>query len=170
MMKCIIGLIFFIAGFSQHLPAQDSSSINSGSKFNDHPVGKISRMDLQTGWFGDHFIKEYGSYEPETEAMGKLKNLLFSHRVLIVMAFWCSDSQQQVPRFYKVLDRLRYDYNEVEIISVDRNKLAGEIDISFLNIELVPTFILYVGAIEQGRIVETPNESLETDALQILSR
>jgi thiol-disulfide isomerase/thioredoxin len=170
MMKWIIGLIFLITGFSQHLPAQDFSSIDSGSKFNDHPVGKISRLDLQSGWYGDHFMKEYASYEPEDEAIEKLKNLLFGHRVLIVMAFWCSDSQKQVPRFYKILDRLRYEYNEVEIISVDRNKLAGEIDISVLNIELVPTFIFYEGAIEQGRIIETPTESLERDILKILSR
>lgn len=126
-------------------------------------------MDIQTGWFRDHFMKEYALYEPETEVIEKLKNLLFNHKVLIVMAFWCSDSQKQVPRFYKVLDRIRYDYNEVEIISVDRNKLAGGIDISVLNIELVPTFIFYEGSIEHGRIIEVPNESLERDILKILS-
>jgi thiol-disulfide isomerase/thioredoxin len=170
MMKWFIGLIFLIAGFSQHASAQNMSSIDTGSKFNDYPVGKISRVDLQSGWFGDHFMREYATYEPETVDLEKLKNLIFNHRILIVMAFWCSDSQLQVPRFYKVLDRLRYDYNEIEIISVDRNKLAGEIDISFLDIELVPTFIFYEGAKERGRIIETPDESLEKDTLKILSR
>jgi len=42
-------------------------------------------------------------------------------------------------------------------------------DISALKIERVPTFIVYDGIKELGRIIETPAETLEEDLLMILS-
>jgi len=164
------GFLLLIAMIALQLHAQESSPVSSGIKVNHYPVGKISRIDLQSGWPEGYFRKEYTSYVPESEIIGKLKHLVFRQRILIVMAFWCSDSHQQVPRFYKLLDLLRYHYGLVEVISVDREKLAGEMDISVYNIERVPTFIFYEGSAETGRIIETPDKSLEADMLKILSR
>jgi thiol-disulfide isomerase/thioredoxin len=163
------GFLIFIAMLALQLHARESSPEDSGKKFNDYPVGKIDRIELQSGWPDGYFRKEYASYMPEAEIIGKLKNLVFGQKILIVMAFWCSDSHQQVPRFYKLLDQLRYHYGQVEVISVDRNKMAGELDITPYNIERVPTFIFYEGSSETGRIIETPDKSLEADMLKILS-
>jgi hypothetical protein len=170
MMKYIVGFILFVAGTCPHLFAQSSESAVAVPQPVDYPVGKINRSDLQAGWFGDHFLHEYAAYEPEATIVEKLKNKIFDHRISIVLGFWCSDSRQQVPRFFKMLDRLRYDYQMIGIISVDEMKLAGDVDISALEIERVPTFIFYDGLLEKGRIIESPEETIEKDALQLLAR
>ena len=43
-----------------------------------------------------------------------------------------------------------------------------EVDIEDLNIELVPTFIIYKKGEEIGRIVETPYDTLEEDIWKIV--
>ncbi len=86
------------------------------------------------------------------------------------MGTWCSDSRREVPRFYKILDELNYPEEKVELINVDRNKVGIENSVDSLNIELVPTFIIYSKGEEIGRIIETPKESLEKDLAKILNK
>jgi len=50
--------------------------------------------------------------------------ILKSVHVTIVMGTWCSDSQQQVPRFFKLTDNIQYISN-ITIICVDQEKHAG---------------------------------------------
>ncbi len=54
------------------------------------------------------------------------------------------------------------------MIAVDEDKEAEGDELSDLNIEFIPTFIIYKGDAELGRIVETPEESLETDLIKYL--
>ena len=84
------------------------------------------------------------------------------------MGTWCSDSRREVPRFYKILDSLNFPSAKVKLIMVDRKKEAAGIDISPFNIELVPTMIFYNDGLEDGRIIETPKETLEKDLEEIL--
>ena len=51
---------------------------------------------------------------------------------------------------------------------MDRNKSSSGTEIQSLNIELVPTFIFYKNENEIGRIIETPEISIESDMLKIL--
>ena len=68
------------------------------------------------------------------------------------------------------MEQLPANAVSLEIIGTDRDKLAGDTDISSLNIEFVPTFIFYESDTELGRIVETPSETMEKDILQILNK
>jgi len=86
------------------------------------------------------------------------------------MGTWCSDSRREVPRFYKILDSLNFPSAKVKLIMVDRKKEAAEVNIASLNIELVPTMIIYNDGLEIGRIVETPKETLEKDLAAILTK
>jgi hypothetical protein len=58
----------------------------------------------------------------------------------------------------------------IKMICVDGDKKCEDVDISGLNIEKVPTFIIYAGNKEIGRIIETPANSIESDLLQILQK
>ncbi|OQX73079.1 MAG: hypothetical protein B6D61_12945 [Bacteroidetes bacterium 4484_249] len=131
-------------------------------------VGEFARNDLQKGNFGDHFFYEYRKYIPEISVLDYLKNKIYNYDITIVLATWCYDSQEQVPRFFKILDNINYNTNYLKIICVDKSKSAGEIDISGLYIERVPTFIFYENNIEKGRIIETPESTLEKDIYNIL--
>jgi hypothetical protein len=90
--------------------------------------------------------------------------------VTLIMGTWCDDSKEQVPRFYKILDMLQFDYSKLSLICVDRKKSAPDIDLAGMNIKLVPTFIFYRNYKEIGRITETPARSLEKDMLGIMTK
>ncbi len=79
-----------------------------------------------------------------------------------------ADSRREVPRFFKIIDEIQFPQERIKIFGVDRKKESSEGDIAALNIELVPTFIFYVNEKEIGRIIETPEVSLEGDMLKIL--
>lgn len=85
------------------------------------------------------------------------------------MGTWCSDSREQIPAFYKILDELNYPSDKVTLICVDRKKKGLSNEADGLNIELVPTIIFYRNGEEIGRIIETPQESLEKDLLGIIN-
>jgi thiol-disulfide isomerase/thioredoxin len=131
-------------------------------------VGEYLRADLQKGDFGKYFMEEYTRYNPKKEIVDELKKYIYDKTITIVLATWCHDSKEQVPRFFCILDLIDYNTNRLKIICVDRNKLAGQMDISELKIERVPTFIIYHDGAETGRIIETPNISLEQDILNFL--
>jgi hypothetical protein len=96
---------------------------------------------------------------------GKLKDI----KITVVMATWCGDSKEWVPRFYKITDELNYNYQKLTLICVDRTKKAPGTIVETLNIERVPTFIFYRKKTEIGRIIEVPADLLEKEILKILS-
>jgi len=149
---------------------QSMGSLSEPKEKPDILVGKVNRADIQKGEFSNYLYSEYRKYNPNLEILSKLKNSIYNKSILVVMGTWCQDSKEQVPRFYKILDQLDYNTSLVEIICVDRKKIAGTTDISHLDIERVPTFIFYTGELEVGRIIETPVLSIEEDLLNILNK
>lgn len=133
-------------------------------------IGDVKREQLQSGEFGIFFSEEYKNYQPDQYYLNKLDPAVFNREITIVLATWCSDSQEQVPRFFKILDSLNYDTRSISIICVDREKTAIGIDIESMNIERVPTFIISGNGSENGRIIETPDNSLESDLSDILNK
>ena len=85
------------------------------------------------------------------------------------MGTWCSDSRREVPRFFKILDAVNYPSDKVAIICVDEDKKTRGNELTGLKIELVPTLIFYKNGNELGRIVESPNDTLEKDIIKILT-
>jgi len=133
-------------------------------------VGICSREAIQDSSFAWWFNPEYENYELDKETLSHVKMDNEFHSITIVMGTWCSDSRREVPRFYKILDSLNFPSAKVKLIMVDRKKEAAEINIASLNIELVPTMIIYNDGLEIGRIVETPKETLEKDLAAILTK
>lgn len=133
-------------------------------------VGQYTRADLQEGEFGHYFLEEYQAYTPCRETIRALETSIYEYSIVIVLGTWCHDSQQQVPRFYKLLDQLDYETTFVKNICLDKDKKAADLDITALNIEWVPTFIFYNGDEEIGRIIETPESSLEEDTFRIVTK
>ena len=131
-------------------------------------LGYGSRAGLEKSDFKAYFSEEYQNYNPDEDACFYLGRHIDSLGITIVLGTWCHDSQEQVPRFFKVLDHIDFNAENLVMIGVDGNKQAGEVDISGLEIELVPTFIFYKNDIELGRIIETPMTSLEEDMLLII--
>ena len=67
------------------------------------------------------------------------------------------------------MDEAGYPVEKTEIICVDRDRKDSSGEVDSLNIELVPTFIFYRDGDEIGRIIETPQQSIEEDTYRILT-
>jgi thiol-disulfide isomerase/thioredoxin len=116
-------------------------------------------------------MKGYDGYSWDNEAVNKLKQLgKEGLTIKIVMGTWCPDSRREVPRFMRILDLWLFPSEKVTFIGVDNEKLSPVGEYDKLDIQRVPTFILYKNNIEEGRIIEIPVTSLEQDMINILTR
>lgn len=121
--------------------------------------------------FKEMYDPIYAAYIPDAATMIELKKLIKKEKIKIVFGTWCGDSKVNVPNFFKVLDALHFKEKNVDIIAVDGTKKAENGIIDGLNIQRVPTFIIYdKKGIELGRIVEGPKTTLEGDLLAILKK
>ena len=131
-------------------------------------IDYCDRTGLESGEFGIYYKLEYEDYAVNDSLIKLISKKLRKYNIIIVFGSWCSDSEQQVPRFYKILDHSKFKESHLKIIAVNRSKSTMEVDIEDLNIERVPTFIMYKKGKEVGRIVETPYDTLEEDLLKII--
>ncbi len=132
-------------------------------------IGECDRTAFYDTLFVTWFDEEYDNYVIDTETLEDIKRDIFNLDMTIVMATWCSDSRREVPRFFKIMDYLSYPSEKIKIIAVNREKKGVENETNNLNIKFVPTFIFYKDGKEVGRIIETPNESLEKDLYNIVT-
>ncbi len=135
-------------------------------------VGPADSKSLTEGEFGVSYVSEFANYNVEPTLLGQMEKILKNDpeiELTIVLGTWCGDSKEQVPRFFKINSLLKTPFSSIKIICVDREKKAGDLDISDLKIEKVPTFIFFKNGVEIGRIIETPMKSLESDIVSILS-
>ncbi|HBG71990.1 MAG: hypothetical protein A2W93_05400 [Bacteroidetes bacterium GWF2_43_63] len=164
--------LFFIAVMTlySNIHAQQNQVVFDTIAKKDILIGECNREGLMLPVFAEFYSLEYGSYNPDPETLPLLAAFGNDYRIVIVMASWCGDSKEQVPRFLKIADSFGFPEADIRIFSVDKNKTASgfEDELVLYNVSLVPTFIFYRGDEEFGRIVETPVESLEKDWLKIL--
>ena len=146
-------------------------------------IGQQPVKELFNAPYRDWFVTGYDRYKPDAAAISRLRDLTNGISVKIFMGTWCEDSQNQVPKFFKVLHDAGFDRNDVTLIFVDRSKTTPEKLEAGLNVTNVPTFIFYKTTQSGGRkgpkgepktkelnrIVESPRETLEKDMLKILS-
>ncbi len=135
-------------------------------------VGRINRAGLKEEPFGAWFSEGYSDYKVDVAALDGLKPALQDVDILIFMGTWCSDSQREAPHFLKILDHLGYGAAGLQIIALsdhpDNYKQSPQHEEEGWNIEYVPTIIFVKNGGELGRIVESPEESLEKDMRKIL--
>jgi len=141
----------------------------------DEKTGKpILLGSFNVGAFQDDnyawwFNSGYKFYTVDSLIKNKLNEIdLDSINITIVIGTWCSDSRREVPRFFKIIDEIKFAHENLKLIGVNRKKEISNSDSASLDIELVPTFIFYEDQEEIGRIIETPEVSLERDMLKIL--
>jgi len=134
-------------------------------------IGECNRTGLQLPQIGDWYMQEYNIYQPSERVIKKIKSEFSNDiSITVVLATWCHDSKREVPRFYKIIDLAGIDEKYLTVYSTDLKKTVKGVDISNLDIQRVPTFIIYRNGIEIGRIIESPNRSLEKDLLKILRK
>ncbi len=134
-------------------------------------LGYFNPVQLTHEPYSAWYIKSFDDYQVNSESINRLLDINKDNlSIKIVMGTWCPDSRREVPRFMRVLDVWKFPATKVTFIGVDNAKLSPVGEYVSLNIQRVPTFIIYKNNIEAGRIIENPVTSLEQDMVNILTR
>lgn len=166
-------LLFFITYFAATLVLSNCAHSNqtanqqaSHAKF-DFSVGDISQRQLKTKHAGFFHADDYSSPSKQVK---QLKQVNEEISLVTYFGVWCHDSQREVPRMLKLLDRVANSHISHQMIALDYQKTEPHGRATAASIVSTPTFVVLKEGIEIGRIVETPNSSLAADLLAIINR
>ena len=160
----------FLVLFSLTMFAQDMNKCIIDTTTNKAMlIGPTSLEAFKDTAFANWYNTEYESYKIDTTVLAGMEKDFTLIEVKVVMGTWCSDSRREVPRLIKILTHLDFPLNKLTIINVDRHKDDGRGLVKDLDIEKIPTIIVYKDGFEMGRIIETPNESLEKDLVKFVN-
>ena len=115
------------------------------------------------------YQERFDACTPDEAALKDFPALPAELEVYAVFGSWCDDSLEQAPKLMKLLDRLHVPESSVHWIAVNRSKQDPDGLTAGMGIERVPTFLFFQSGREIGRIVETPQLSLEKDLARILA-
>lgn len=119
--------------------------------------------------FDSAFKAGYSSCYPDATLLQQIKSELKGIRITVVLGTWCGDSRDWVPRLYCILDKAGFNPKRLTAIAVDRERKAPVRELGRLQVQKVPTIIVFRGKREIGRIVEVPDDAnLEAHLLRIL--
>lgn len=154
------GLLIVVSGFVSAAYAQSIL------------VGRIVRADMQKTPYVEWFDRQYSGYQPASAVVDKLKAPLATVSVEAYFGTWCGDSRRQIPRLLRLLDALGFDEARLTMTglsdrSMEFKKAPGNPEAKRL-IHRTPTIVVLRDGAEIGRIVETPETSLEADLLAIV--
>jgi hypothetical protein len=143
-------------------------SLMSQAQTDSLPIitGTLNDTLFQSEWFANW--SQSKGYKPDAETIKALEqvnsnNLTFK----VYLGTWCEDSQIHVPAFLVVATILNWKY---ELIGVNREKECPfeKKNCKNWDITKLPTIVVHQDQTEKGRIIETPELSVEKDLLKIL--
>ena len=101
-------------------------------------------------WFKENM--KYG--QADAAAVEAFKAKAKNFKMIVFGGTWCSDTQNLLPVFYRLVDKSGYPNSSITLIGVDREKTAPNDLHKTYNITNVPTFIVMQNGKEVGRVVE----------------
>lgn len=164
MKKLTFLLLVFLFQLSSYAQGEKAPLLES-----KHLIGIKTKVDFEQEPHVKWFENNYNDYNLDKTLVKNIKRHLKGITIKAFVGTWCEDSQLETPRFYKLLDSLKFDPNKLTMITVNRAKKTPDNLQEGLNITNVPTFIFYKKNKEIGRFVEYPRETLENDILKIVS-
>lgn len=152
--------------------SQTTKPLAADTKGMELLLGEIKKTDLTKNSFSSWFNKNYEDYLFNKSVTKNLKDSLNQYEIKVFLGTWCGDSRREVPRFYKILDALKFPEKQLQVIAVNRTvdayKQSPNHEEKGLNIHRVPTFIFYKNGKEVNRIIEFPVETFERDIHKII--
>ncbi len=115
------------------------------------------------------------AYKPDTLTLPYLRSTIRNYSILVFIGTWCEDSQNLLPKFYKLLSGLDISHENMVLIGMDRAKTtttaAGIALVNKYKVTLLPTILFTDKTGEEvGRITETVSKSIEWDLVEIFSK
>jgi thioredoxin 1 len=131
------------------------------------PEGQVSQQQVSS--LMPHFAENYRAYRPSEHELIAAQELQ-GKSLLILFGGWCHDSQREVPRLLKLLDEAQVSLATVQLVAVNQQKHDPEGLSRVYQLRFTPTFILFDGQTELGRIVERPEISLGEDLAHLVAK
>jgi thiol-disulfide isomerase/thioredoxin len=131
-------------------------------------TGKYNPILLESDWFKS-WNKESENYQPDEQTMVELQKKDSSiYTFMVYLGTWCEDSQKHVPSFIQIARKLQLNFT---LVGVNREKECpfDKKECKNWDIEFVPTIIVFKENLEIGRIIESPQKSIEEDLLKIMN-
>ncbi len=116
-------------------------------------VGVVTKEDLNASfrWFAE---SQNGLDAPEPDLVQALKASNEDLYFIIFGGTWCEDTEDILPKFFKVLQIAGFPEGKVTVFMLDRfKKLPYTLPEAF-NITHTPTFLVMKAGMEAGRMVE----------------
>lgn len=145
-----------------------NNALTSKKNIDGYLVGIANRFDFEDQAYKEWFDSRYEEFITNKEVVNDISKYINQLTIKVFMGTWCVDSRREMPKFYKILDETKFDFNYFQLICVDRTKKHENLE-KDLNIIRVPTIIFYKNGKEIGRFVEYPRETIEKDILKIVS-
>lgn len=168
--KSIIGVLFILGtlGSNAQKINQKSTDANGREKL----LGIINKEGLTQDSFSQWYNAQFENYVVDATTLAFIQKDLNNYEILVFMGTWCGDSRREIPRFYKVLERMGYPMEKLTMVAVDNTredyKKSPTGEEKGYDIIKVPTFILLKDGKEVNRIVESPKVTLEKDLVAIV--
>ncbi len=151
----------------------ETPQVTSAVNFSDQStwlLGYIEPRRLAQPPYSQWYLPGFDGYQCNGETLMNLAALKTPDiSIKIVLGTWCPDSRREVPRFMRILNDWNFPLLKVQMIGVDDSRQSPVTEFGTLDIQRVPTFIIYKNNIEAGRIIENPLTSLEQDLVNILT-
>ena len=136
-------------------------------------VGKVNWQGLTQQPYDEWFSPTYLSYGVDSLTLTSLGSKINEIEIIMFLGTWCSDSQVEVPQFYKILDHISYDLSKMTVVALERLEsrelVSPQHEETEYKITHVPTFIFKRAGKEIGRVTEYPEKTLEKDMVRIIT-
>ena len=143
----VLFCMMFTAGFAQQEVIRESG----GEKI---IKGFMTKEDISADssftWYGAN----QKGYSPDVKAVSNLKAKKDSVYLVAFAGTWCDDSRTIIPKFYSLAETAGFSTDRITLIGVDRSKKTFNHLTETLNVNNVPTIIVFKNGKEVGRVVE----------------
>lgn len=110
----------------------------------------VLESDTAFKWFRENM--KYGT--ADASAVEAFKTHANAFNIIVFGGTWCHDTQAMLPVFYRLIEKSGYPESKIQLIAVDRSKIAPDDLQTSYNVTNVPTFIIIKDGKEIGRVVE----------------
>lgn len=165
---------FFLFVLMSLLACKPVQKINYTSTTNGNEKilnGIINREIIEADSALPWLARDMKYISPEASAIKTFQEKKAKFSLIVFAGTWCEDSQNLLPKFYKLILKSGYPEKKILLIGVDRSKQTINNLHTQYNITKVPTFIVMQGKTEVARIVEYGKyNDIEKELTEIVSK
>lgn len=156
-MKYILFSLIFITACTATKKATDNYTVEPDAEtkiINGVFSSTLLETDSSFKWFKTNM--QWARPDAATVKLFQEKKNAFS--LVVFAGTWCHDTQNLLPKFYKLVDASGFPPSKIMLVGVSRDKTDAAGLYKKYNITNVPTFIVIQKGKEVGRVVEYGKE------------